>query len=424
MSSPHIAGIAALIASKYPNWSPARIKSAMMTTATQTDNTGAPIQGRAGDATPLDYGSGHVRPSNAFDPGLVFDASEQDWLKYACGINQLQLITDPSVCTSIGSIDPSNLNYPSIAVGDLAGKQTVTRRVTNVTKGVGIYTPTVQAPPGFTATVSPPLLLLLPNGSATFRVTLTRTTATYGQFGFGSVTWTDKIMQGNHVVRSPIAVRPVAFAAPVESAFTGATGSSTLTVTPGFSGTLTASAIGLVPDTKSEATLDTTGPAFNSANPKASTRTSVVSVVVPAGTNTARFATFDSDHPAGTDVDLYVYRVDGASRSLVGTSAGGTAEEVVTLNSPTPGTYEAYVDLFAIASGTALTVAHHSWVLPATAAGNLTVAPASQAVTTGTAKTVTVNWSGLTPGTRYLGAILFGDGTTTTSARTVVRVDA
>jgi subtilisin family serine protease len=423
MASPHIAGIAALLASKYPSWSPARIKSAIMTTAAQTDNTGAPIQGRAGDATPLDFGSGHVRPANAFDPGLVFDSGEQDWLKYACGINQLQLITDASVCASIGSIDPSNLNYPSISVGDLAGKQTITRRVTNVGKGVGIYTPTMQAPPGFTATVSPQLLLLLPGGSATFRVTLTRTSAAFGQFAFGSITWTDTIMRGNHVVRSPIVVRPVALAAPVESTFTGSIGNSTLTVTPGFSGTLNSSSIGLVPDTKTTANLDTSGAAFNSANPAASSRTSVVTVSVPAGTDTARFATFDADHPAGTDVDLYVYRVNGVSRVLVGTSAGGTADEVVTLTSPTSGTYEAYVDLFAIAGGTAATVTHHSWILQPTAAGNLTVTPASQAVTTGTAKTLTVRWNGLTPATRYLGAVLYADGTTA-AGRTFVRVDA
>jgi subtilisin family serine protease len=423
MSSPHIAGIAALLASRYPTWSPARIKSAIMTTAGQTDNTGAPIQGRTGNATPLEFGAGHVRPANAFDPGLVFDADEQDWLRYACGINQLQLITDPSVCAAVGSIDPSDLNYPSIAVGDLAGKQTITRKVTNVSNAIGIYTPTVQAPAGFTATVSPPLLLVLPGGSATFRVTLTRTTATFGQYAFGSVTWSDKVAKGNHVVRSPIAVRPVALAAPTNTALAGASGSRVVPVTSGFAGTLSASVLGLVPGAKATNNLDTAGPAFNPNVPAASIRTGVVPVTVPAGTSIARFATFDADHPAGTDIDLYVFRVDGASRTLVGQSAGGTAEEVVTLTAPAAGAYEVYVDLFAIADGTTLTTTEHSWTIGSTSAGNLTATPASQAVTVGAAKTITLAWTGLTPGLRYLGAVTFTDGTTTV-ARTIVRVDA
>ena len=62
MSSPHIAGIAALIMGKNPTWSPMWVKSAMMTTAGQTDSAGQPIVGPSGTspATPLNFGSGHV----------------------------------------------------------------------------------------------------------------------------------------------------------------------------------------------------------------------------------------------------------------------------------------------------------------------------------------------------------------------------
>src|SRR5262249_29745881 len=118
MSSPHIAGIAALVMSKHPKWTPMEVKSALMTTASQTDNAGKPIVGPDGvtDATPLNFGSGHVTPAPAFDPGLVYNSDIDDWVQFACGLGQLQLVTDPSVCQQAGSIDASNLNYPTLAV--------------------------------------------------------------------------------------------------------------------------------------------------------------------------------------------------------------------------------------------------------------------------------------------------------------------
>lgn len=83
MAAPHIAGIAALIKQKHPHWSPAAIKSALMTTANTLDRGGRPLLAQQYSetesmkfvkATPLDYGSGHVNPRAALDPGLIFDA--------------------------------------------------------------------------------------------------------------------------------------------------------------------------------------------------------------------------------------------------------------------------------------------------------------------------------------------------------------
>lgn len=109
----------------------------------------------------------------------------------------------------------------------------------------------------------------------------------------------------------------------------------------------------------------------------------------------------------------------GGELTPAGQSAGSTATESITLIRP--GEYVAFVDLFAAATTDPLDVVHHGWVVGPGNAGNLSVAPPSQAVTTGQAVTVTVGWSGLDAGRRYLGVVEYGDGSQTVGS-TVVSV--
>jgi hypothetical protein len=415
MSSPHMAGLAALVIQKYPNWSPMRVKSALLTTAGQRDNTGAAISTDTGGAAgALDYGSGQVDVSRATDPGLAYDNGFADWVRYLCGIGQLS--ATGSTCQTYGRIDPSDLNTPNISIGALAGSQTVTRTVTNVAEQAATYTSAMQAPAGVATTVTPPTLKLPPGAKGTFRVTFTRTSAAFGRYALGALTWTD----GKHQVRSQLAVRPVPAAAPIEVAGTGTAGSAAIGVTSGFAGTLTAAvAAGLAPADRLASTLTSTGPGFNSAAPAVSDRAAKFTVTVPTGTTVLRQSTFDRDFAAGTDVDLYLYR----SGTLVGVSGGNTAEEQIQLLNPAATTYDLYVVLFGAPSQSPVEVPAFSWVLGGTAAGNLTVTPASQPVQAGQLATVTAAWSGLTAGQRYLGRVSFGDGSAAAGS-TFVRVDA
>jgi len=419
MSSPHMAGLAALVIQRYPNWSPMRVKSALMTTAGQKDNTGAAITtDTGGSANALGYGSGQVDATAAADPGLVFDNGFVDWVRFLCGAGQLS--ATGSTCRSYGRIDPSDLNTPNIAIGALAGSQTVTRTVTNVADKAATYKATVQAPAGVTITVTPSTLKLSPGAKGTFQVTFTRTSAAFNQYAFGALTWAD----GTHQARSQLAVRPVVAATPVEVAGTGTQGSAAIGVTSGFAGTLTAAvAAGLNPADRLAATLTATGPGFDSAAPATSARTAMHPVTVAAGTTVLRESTFDRDFAAGTDVDIYLYRVVDGARTLVGVGGGATAEEQIQLLNPAAGTYELYVVLFGAPSGqSTVETPAFSWALGSTPAGNLTVTPASQPVQAGQVATVTAAWSGLTAGQRYLGRVAFGDGTAAAGS-TFVRVD-
>ncbi len=214
MSAPHIAGLGALLKQKYPDWSPAAIKSAMMTTARDVDDAGDPIELLGEPASPLNFGAGEVQPIPSYNPGLVYDADAEDWIAYACSIGQ---VTDP--CPE-EPVDPSDLNYPSISIGELAGVQTVTRTVTDVTGQGGTYTAEVEAPEGLTITVEPSTIEVPANGEATFEVTIEATGAELDTYHFAQL----RLVNGDITVESPIAVKPTAMSVPAE--VTGEVGST------------------------------------------------------------------------------------------------------------------------------------------------------------------------------------------------------
>lgn len=419
MSSPHIAGLAALIIGKHPDWSPMAVKSAMMTTASQTDNTGNPIQRGGHDATPLDFGAGHVTISKAFDPGLVYDSTPVEWVQYACGLGQWQLIEGgQEMCDEFGAIDPSDLNYASISVGDLAGKQTVTRTVTNAGTKTETYFATTQAPEGTKVSVNKQSITLRPGQSATFKVTITRTSAELDSYAFGSLTW--RSLKGK-TVRSPIAVRPVALSAPAEVAGSGVDGSVKLSVKPGFSGTLKSVATALAPDQVATLPLKTGPEGFDPANPATSDRVGKVELSVPDDAVFARFSTSNADfaqYGDGTDVDLFVFEKVGDELFYLGNSAAGGSDESVTLSAGAD--YVLFVDLYA-APVASLDVPVHTWVVGGEGA-ELGVDPATAKVTTGTPVDVTASWTGLAPGGNYLGAVFYLDGANAQVGYSVINV--
>jgi subtilisin family serine protease len=388
MSSPHIAGIGALLRARHPSWSPADIKSALMTSASDTVSS-------AGN--PFAQGAGFVSPNAAVDPGLVYPATPTDWRRYMVGLG-VRFAPPNDTLTPLSGPD---LNQASIAVGKLAGVQTVTRRVKNAGSSAATYRAAVQVP-GMDVEVSPSTLRLQPGEEKSFTVRFTRTTAALGEWTKGSLTWTDR----THRVRVPIALRPVALAAPSEvHAAASASGSQQFGVTPGYTGTLDSRVSGLVGVTPVADSV-VAGP-FDINNPVAGPQTDVYHVEVPAGTSAARF-TLDSDDNTA-DLDLFAYK-DG---TLVDLSASGAADEEITLHAPAAGTYDVYVNGFATPGGS---TSYHlsNFVVGSVDAGNATVTPDPVSVTLGTPVTLTANWTGLDPAKRWLGVIGYADTDTTT----------
>ncbi|XP_020090637.1 subtilisin-like protease SBT2.6 [Ananas comosus] len=212
MAAPHIAGIAALIKQKNPKWSPAAIKSALMTTATMLDKGGRPIRAQqyAGEeimtlvrATPFDYGSGAVNPKAALEPGLILDAAHEDYISFLCSIpgidhHEISNITGSSCNTT--KTHPSDLNTPSITISHLEGTQTVKRMLTNVADEIETYTITTRMPPEIALEVSPQAMTVLSGASRELTVTLTVRSVT-GTYSFGEI-----LMKGDrgHQVRIPV----------------------------------------------------------------------------------------------------------------------------------------------------------------------------------------------------------------------------
>ncbi|KAK1419008.1 hypothetical protein QVD17_28164 [Tagetes erecta] len=212
MSCPHLSGISALLKSAHPNWSPAAIKSAIMTTASKVSLNGQLIEDeRDLPANIFSIGSGHVNPSKANDPGLIFDIQPNDYIPYLCGLGytskQVGVIVQKRVtCTKV--IPEAQLNYPSFAVTLGAGDaKNFTRTVTNVGVANSTYIIT---------DVSIPVGLILEVVGSTLQFSKLNQKLTYGvifirdskatvkaPYAEGYMTWSS----GKHSVRTPFSVK-------------------------------------------------------------------------------------------------------------------------------------------------------------------------------------------------------------------------
>uniref|UniRef100_A0A0E0JPR3 Peptidase S8/S53 domain-containing protein n=1 Tax=Oryza punctata TaxID=4537 RepID=A0A0E0JPR3_ORYPU len=182
MATPHVAGVVALLKALHPSWSPAALKSAIVTTASVTDERGMPILAEGLPrkiADPFDYGGGHINPNRAADPGLIYDIDPRDYNKFfGCTVN-------PYVSCNATLLPGYYLNLPSISVPDLRYTVVISRKITNVAEVDAVYHAAIESPPGVKMDVEPPVLVF----NAANKVKLSPLRKLQGDYTFGSLTW-------------------------------------------------------------------------------------------------------------------------------------------------------------------------------------------------------------------------------------------
>ncbi len=439
MSSPHIAGLAALFKESNPEWTPAQIKSSLMTTARQnlTKEDGVT------QADPFDFGAGHAAPVNALDPGLVYSANYNDYLAFLCGIGNETYVsnlgTSCDVLSSSGfSTEPSQLNIASIGIAELSGSESITRTVTNVTESDSVYNATIEAPEGVDVTITTfdengnelqdGLLSVKAGESASYVLNFSSTdAAVFNEWAFGSITLSDN---NNHNVRSPIAIKVVPEVSievpetisgelnrgrltfPVKMLYSGATSTDFAGFVAPFGSTETVSQ-----DPDSEFSFNEDGLATHLFH-------------IPEGTQVARFSLVDGlvgDGAGNVDLDLYVYRCDQWSCTQVGQSLNAASNEDVILVNPEPranvdvgDVYLIWVHGYNLAGAQSLEYTMPVWIADSKESTSRVIS--STRAIEGRFNNVTIMTRGLTEGT-FMGGITFYDDQGVAQGTTVVEIN-
>lgn len=402
MSTPHVAGAAALLLQGHPEWTPSAIKSALMTTARQDIKASVGL----GDASPFDFGAGHIAPNQANDPGLVYALSDDEYDAFACGIESPAV--SPTRCDELAaagfSFEAADLNLPSIAISTLTSQQTVQRRVTNVSDETDSYTVTTSAPPGMNVDVNPSSLTLGPGGSAVFDVSLTYLSGPLDLWRFGGLTWSSATRD----VFSPIAAKPTSISAPAEITTFGGTGTETFEVLFGYSGGYSPGVHGLNLPLILDGFVDNDPTKTYSFRTTNGVTEHVISV--PADQLYLRFSLFDALTDGVDDLDMYVYYcgTDGTSCTKIGESGEPTSQEQFDVFRPAAGLYAVHVHGFEtdqVEGGAGANYQLLGWAIGITDdKGNMSVSgPAF--IAAGATADVTISWSGLLSNTIYLGGV-------------------
>jgi hypothetical protein len=374
MSAPHVAGLAAFMLGKTPNWSPMKIKSAMMTTAKslRTEN------GKASRDL-FAQGSGEVTPKRMFNPGLFVLSDGRQWRGYLAGLG---------LDTGVAPIAAKDVNVPSLAQGYVMSTTSFTRTFTASRKGTWKIKVSV---PGFKSSANKSAVVSRrKNDLEQVKFSFQRTTAPLSEYSFGYITLT-----GPTTVRLPVALRPVSVKAPRTVQGTGVQGSAQVDITGGYDGDLEVSTQGLVKGQVDEGTI-----------PEG--QATLACVTIGEGNQLAQFDLVAPD-PA-SDLDMAIYESGSCDpddvTALAGEAATPSAGETFTIEGAPAGTY--IVQVVAYSAGTEEPVPYSLRAYDVGGVANegaLTVTPNPVPVSTGVDTSFEASWSGLEADAHYLGVL-------------------
>jgi subtilisin family serine protease len=413
MAAPQVAGAAILLRQAHPDWSPAEVRSALMTTAStdvrQVDGT---------PAGPFDTGAGRIDPNGAVEPGLVLDITGAEYRRLVDGIDP---DADPK---DRQPLVPADLNLSSISFSRLAGSALTRRTVTNVSSAAATWRARVEGLDGVAVTVAPAEFELAPGASQTLELNFRVEGEPSGRYAFGALVLSGDGVAGVHL---PLSVRPVPLAAPdvVETVTTQASGSEPVGVQAGYDGVLSGAGSGLAaPRVHAGEKIATF--AGDELLPEPGPGVGVYDVETGGRTGLLRgeITTADGGDET-TDLDLYLFLDDEKDgfdgEDLVGLSEGPGWVEAVSLPFPDPGRYRFLVLGFETRDPLS-EYDFATWVVDdrapddPSATPRLAVSGDPVPVTKGSRAALRLEWSGLPPAAAsYYGIVTYRRGGRPTS---------
>ncbi|XSG77766.1 S8 family serine peptidase [Herpetosiphon llansteffanensis] len=353
MSSPHNAGVTALMRQKYPTWTPFEVKSALMTTA----KTSVVKPDGVTPADPFNMGAGRVDLTKVFSAGLVLNETVPNFIA-----------ANPSA-----GGNPATLNIASAANDACAIECTWTRTVKNTLSVATTWTVSGSTSP-VTVTATPASLNLAPGATGT--ITIKANVAgrpINGNWIFGELRLTESANRAP-AVHFPIAVKATSGGVPADASATTRRDSGKVTV-GGYNATnvtnLTIREFGLTKGLRVTEVI--TGDSDNDAvYDDINDGTFYESFVVPAGASkfVARIAETTSE-----DIDMFIIRDtngDGIPQESeeIGSATTPSALETFSLTNPAAGTYIILVQNWQASPGAPDPITLEAYYIPTTNLGN------------------------------------------------------
>jgi subtilisin family serine protease len=194
MSSPHLAGAAALLRALNPSLTPSEVKSAIVSTARTQDVFKSSATAPATvPSDPFDRGGGRVDLTRAAKAGLVMNETGANF----------------TAANPATGGNPATLNLASLQLRNCVGTCTVNRTVRSTATTSTTWTATVAGLPAGVGTVTPASFTLAPGATQALAINIDASTLSQTAFTFGEAVLTP---DNNAVVeqRFPLAIRAAA----------------------------------------------------------------------------------------------------------------------------------------------------------------------------------------------------------------------